>query len=335
MKKRFVLITAIGISLTSCHKSATAQSAFPTTEGQAIFADSGISSIRLFLDSTMFGTEIGEVARTQSYHYVGYDDIGNPDQELIEEVSLQKSEQATSDMKDGEIILTAYRSDTLPPSNIGNLRWRDTIQANEIRYGTSFIEASTFLSAETNPAGSRERTLYRYFDGKPVITLTSAINVVEDPDGIQRRYVGYLNTNAKYWNKVHQESSGSWIGTWSDTFAIVSLVNPIALQGQYLVIKTTDAANDMSMSFHCDFRLYEWCKSVTLTRLKNHKQKDTGFGHADSTRNEEHWIQADLKSFDILLRFGKLTNTTVRIPVRNGKMEIPKERSKWFDFELR
>jgi hypothetical protein len=308
----------------------------PRVVGTQIFSDSGSTSLQLFFDSTRFGSvEIGEIARSHSWHYVGYSEFDGPGEELIEEQSTQKSTPATSEVKDGKIILTAYRNDISPPRSIGYLRWRDTIIGNEIRYDEYFIEASTYTSSMSSPPGSRERTLYRYADGMPFIDVTSDLYVVEDPMNTQfhSRFIGYLNTNAKFWNtpvKFPPPNGEGWTGIGSDTFAIVSYVDPASLKAQYLVFKPTDDANDLH--FHADFSLYEECTSLKLIHLKRVKRRGTEV--PDINRNDGHWVTADPANFEIEAHFEGLVDETVRIPIRNGKMQLPHQHSKWFKFAV-
>jgi hypothetical protein len=320
------ILTVLSCNQSKKHTADTTSAKQISTANHLFFHDSGYSSITLQHDTVDGYPEIEEILRTQSYHFITYQQYfsgsSGPWHALISELSEQHSKDAPEDKPvDGKIILSAFIPSSNPIQTDSDLRanrWQDTVNANEAHYKEEFIE---FISPRNNNNYFEYpsfHSIYSYDDGKKIMTFSSDFYGIESTiDSSKRRYIGYLD---------HPSNCDSPEDSLSDADGVLSYIDPIAHHAQHLIVTYSNIDEDT--------RQYEAFETMTISGLQAKSKVDHGSGHTDSSLTAEHWGYSDLKNFIILLKFTGDYQETLSIPVINDSIDISHVHSSQFELQV-
>ena len=286
------------------------------------FSDSSYSSIILKRNTVNGHPSIEEISHSQSYHFVSYPEYFTGGMwvrhALINEVSIQHCLDAPNYDKDGEIFLKANVPNINPiqdTCNLYKIDWSDSIRANEIHYTDLFIEA--LLNRDTEKPVKK---ILNYTTGKKIIEISSRLYGLQHPNGIDRRYMGYLE-------KPNVDNHSNF-DTIPNLYGVLSYANPITEKTQFLILRSK---NDFDLSRFGLLR-NEYLDDISLEGV-HLEPTDNAF----KMENSEliHWDYSDFKRFYIVLTFkGDYTNI-LKVPIINDRIDNANLHSKWFDFELK
>jgi hypothetical protein len=296
--------TKEGTNLLSTHSKTNSN-----TVKNDMFYEQNTSSLILKRDSLYGRPTIGILQKTQSYHYLNYLNYCKTGlwvwPAIVSENSTQYSHDADSSDRDGEIELKVNIPNINPikdTCNLTKITWQKKISANQINYKELFIEAKTEVDFDLSV-----RKLIRYDDGMELMTLTSNLY------GVARNYsdVSYIGYWDKPWMDKHSE-----FDTIPDVYGVMTfLFDPIKNKKQILIIKNVDF----------DFEKKATFKRLSFIGLRRKKHGERLF--IDSKDLNQYIL--DRNYYEIKISFQGVKGRSLRIPVRNNKIDIKKVKPNW------
>lgn len=293
------------------------------------YIDSGGSSIQIVRDTS----GIEEFVRNKIFHIVAVDE---PPEYAV--VSEDWRERSSREMKYGirsafesKVILKFayyYSHDAAPDRySLSDVRWTDTLLADDIRYREHFIEARSSHGYDWP-----ERTFIRYDDGERLLSITSDLYAIERPRQ-PLRYFGYLDAFR------YQTSNLTLPAEDSDAvgiFTIVQTNGDYPVNRQKLIIKVKPEWKDDFQTTNPDF-----LETMSVLGLKT-ETLDLNEDESPNVERHEKWIYTASPNYHVDLHFkgdlqgvGDAVDTWVRIPLKKDVIDISKLHSRYFDFELR
>jgi hypothetical protein len=286
------------------------------------FVDSAYSKIIVDKD-TSDGEVFSVVTRvTQSYHVQCFrNDDNNESSPVL--ISEQNSQKVSSGLEgeQGLIVLTARISDK---GNFDKIIWWDSLNANAINYSDDYFEIESM-----GCCGALDgKEIFRYEDGKPILQLTSDLYTVEIPNTQTKRYVGFLD-------------NGSADGGYSDVtesflFGVLTYVNPKSLLKQRLVITSKnkelyESSGMEGMEGVFDSLKFAPSEKIDITNLREYSaNRELSLWSHDKNPDP-----AGLSGFFINIYLMGDKNFTIKIPIKNDKIDISALHSNYFNFVLR
>lgn len=290
----------------------------PTAKSLAFhFQDSAYSSIELRPDTVNGFTEVEQIATTQAYHYVEFKQYYTGgmlmEEALISERTTRLSRDAPYLYGDGTVRLETRLADGFLKfgGNFDSVAWRRTVPAYEVQYRPEYIDV-----IQGSPLDRRVHRLLDYHSGRTLIQHSSELYCVQRMDNNDWRYIGYLTIPDGPDLDNLEAFSGEAAGA-------LTYASPLTGAKQCLVLFAREPESDL-------FRMLYW-DSLTLEGVHAKPQSQ---GWVRNAAPGEHWQYADLNHFNIVLHFAGAGRRSLRIPVRNDRLDTAGLRSDLFTFQL-